>query len=198
MNLWWSDVNSQWFLIYSGFGEILSAEPKRICHGQRKARNTLHVPDNVLEKKVLREVLGKKIELSRVFPLISIPSCLCWVWSNIELLCSRKTLSKDTVHLGKPQMVSVADCCRPFVVHVLFSSGCCLVSVGRIGGDSQWIPWWCIFGVTGNLNEPVGAQHKVKTQPQIEFAMEYQRVERGSDHGGAMPPQRGTGYGAGT
>lgn len=59
-----------------------------------------------------------------------------------ELLGSR-TLSKDTVPLGNPRMVSVANCFRPLAVHVLFSSGKChLASLQKIGGDSQWISWW--------------------------------------------------------
>lgn len=68
-----------------------------------------------------------------------------------------------------PQMVSTADCCRPFVVHGLFSQDVVWLLCERLmeilsgyhGNE---------YLVTGNPNEPVGAQ-EVKTTPPSEFAM---------------------------
>jgi len=46
------------------------------------------------------------------------------------------------------------------------------------------------------VNEPVGAQHGVKTKTQSEFAMKWQRVGK-EEAGHCGPPLRGSGYGAG-
>lgn len=74
------------FLYFLGLGKILSAEPKRICY-----RNIPHVSDNILEKRVLREVFGNKIWLQQdggSVPLISVSSCF-GESEETELLCSR-------------------------------------------------------------------------------------------------------------
>lgn len=48
---------------------------------------------------------------------------------NMELICSRRTFSKDTVCLGNPQKTSRTDCFRPSVVHsflIRMSFGFCV------------------------------------------------------------------------
>lgn len=56
-------VISDLFWVWGKYYQLDQTLTKKIDTGKEKARNTLHVPDNVLEKRVLREVFGSKIRL---------------------------------------------------------------------------------------------------------------------------------------
>lgn len=68
-------VISDLFWVWGKYYQLDQTLTKKIDTGKEKARNTLHVPDNVLEKRVLREVFGSKIRLwgEGVIPLTSVP-----------------------------------------------------------------------------------------------------------------------------
>lgn len=56
------------------WGKYYWLNQKELGTGKENARKTLHLPDNVLEKRVLREVFGNKIWFGGVVSLISLSS----------------------------------------------------------------------------------------------------------------------------
>ena len=92
-----------------GWGtDTLSVEPKKkkkFVIDKEKARSILHVPIDLLERSMQREVFGNKITIVRGYPLdFSVFLLLLGLKQLKSCFCSRRTLSR-TVYLGDPQVV---------------------------------------------------------------------------------------------